>query len=566
MSEKDLQEEILDLKAQVKKLQKNNLGLVFEDKPEDVVTDCEQNIPVLKEVKTKRIISDEKNLNNLLIEGDNYHSLSVLNYTHKKNIDLIYIDPPYNRGGDFKYNDDYVDKDDAYRHSKWLSFMRKRLELANNLLKPNGVIFISIDDNEQAHLKVLCDQIFGESNFVTTITVQVNKGGRDYLPIATTHEYILCYFKSGYGDLNELQKEVDFVLEDDGGKYELRELRNRNPRFTKANRPNLYYPFYINPKSLDKYGQCLVSLEKSRVFNVEVFPLNSSREDSCWRWGQKLVLDNISNQTMSSNVVAKQRRDGGWNIYEKSRKATSKAKSIWDETDVRTEQGTIDLRELGMAGAFDHPKPVYLVKKIIEISTSKDSIVLDFMAGSGTTGQAVLEMNKKDGGNRRFILCTNSENNICEEVTYKRIKRVVEGYKNKNNEKVDGLGGNLSYYKTDLVNIEKIHKIPDEAKIRVTYEVGEMIAVRENTLNEAEKNEWWQIFEGKEKITAIYFKEDKLKLAELVEKMDKKNTPVVLYIFSWGKNEYRGEYSSANIRVKDIPEPILEVYKEINRL
>ena len=136
MSEKDLQKEILDLKAQVKKLQKNNLGLVFEDKTEDVVTDCQQNIPVLKEVKAKRIISDEQNPNNLLIEGDNYHSLSVLNYTHKKNIDLIYIDPPYNTGANnWKYNNDYVDKEDAYRHSKWLSLMRHRLNLAKNLLK-----------------------------------------------------------------------------------------------------------------------------------------------------------------------------------------------------------------------------------------------------------------------------------------------------------------------------------------------------------------------------------------------------------------------------------------------
>jgi adenine-specific DNA-methyltransferase len=160
MSEKDLQKEIDDLQAQIRKLKKNNLGLVFEDKKEDVVTQCEKNIPVLKEVKTKRLIEKDRP-NNLLIEGDNYHALSVLNYTHKKNIDLIYIDPPYNTGAkNWKYNNDYVDKDDEYRHSKWLSFMRHRLNLAKNLLKDDGVLICAIDENEQAHLSVLIEQIF----------------------------------------------------------------------------------------------------------------------------------------------------------------------------------------------------------------------------------------------------------------------------------------------------------------------------------------------------------------------------------------------------------------------
>ncbi|MDR3548683.1 MAG: hypothetical protein P4M11_10545 [Candidatus Pacebacteria bacterium] len=145
------------------------------------------------------------------------------------------------------------------------------------------------------------------------------------------------------------------------------------------------------------------------------------------------------------------------------------------------------------------------------------------------------------------------------------MKAVINGYKNKKGERIPGLGGSLFYYKTDLVDIEQLHKVPDEAKIRVTYQAGEMIAVREDTLNEVEKNEWRQIFEGQGKMMAIYFKEDKSKLADLIEKLEKKNMPVALYIFSWGKNEYKGEYSSVNIRVEDIPEPILEVYKEINR-
>jgi hypothetical protein len=152
------------------------------------------------------------------------------------------------------------------------------------------------------------------------------------------------------------------------------------------------------------------------------------------------------------------------------------------------------------------------------------------------------------------------------EICYPRIQRVINGYKKQNAEKVAGLPSNLFYYQTDLVDIEQIHKVPDDAKIRITYEAGEMIAVREDTLDEVEKNEWWQIFENKGKLTAIYFKEDKAKLAELIVKLEKKNLPTALYIFSWGKNEYKGEYSTANIRVEDIPEPIIEVYKELNRI
>jgi adenine-specific DNA-methyltransferase len=253
-----------------------------------------------------------------------------------------------------------------------------------------------------------------------------------------------------------------------------------------------------------------------------------------------------------------------------------KYRTVWiDKRYDANEYGAKLLHEIVPDSGFDFPKSINTVYDCLfaVVGNRSQANVLDFFAGSGTTGHAVLEMNKVDGGKRKFILCTNNENNngngtggIAESVCYPRIKKVIEGYKDKKNEKVAGLGGNLFYYKTDLVNIDKIQKIPDEAKIRVTYQAGEMIAVREDTLNEIEKNEWWQIFEGKERITAIYFKEDKSKLTELVEKLEKKKMPVALYIFSWGKNEYKGEYSSANIRVEDIPEPILEVYKEINRL
>ena len=550
MSEKDLQKEIMDLKAQIKKLQKNNLGLVFEDKLEDVVTDCQQNIPVLKEVKAKRIISDEQNPNNLLIEGDNYHSLSVLNYTHKKNIDLIYIDPPYNTGNkDFVYNDDYVDKEDGYRHSKWLSFMRKRLELARELLKPSGAIFISIDDNEQAHLRILCDRVFGETNFVANVIWQKKyTQSNDAKYFSTTHDFILCYAN----DIRQFNINLLTRTEDQISRYSNPDNDSRGPW---ASQP-------IQVKTPSKAGIYEIVTPVGKKFNP---PRGRSWQFSKGRYTE-LVDDNRIWFGENGQNVPRIKK------FLSEVKEGVIPKTVW----LYNEVGSNDdakrlLKEIVPERSFDSPKPVSLIAHIINLTCDKNATIMDFMAGSGTTGHAVMSLNSQDSGLRRFILCANNrdgngDHRIMSEICYPRLERVIKGYKNTKGEKVAGLGGNLSYYQTDLVNIEKIHKIPDEAKIRVTYQAGEMIAVREDTLNEVEKNEWWQIFEGKGRMTAIYFKEDKSKLGELIEKLEKKNIFVALYIFSWGKNEYKGEYSSVNIRVEDIPEPILEVYKEINRL
>ena len=564
MTDNNLQKKVAELEAQVRKLKKNNLGLVFEDKTEDVVEQCQKQVPVLKEVIKNRINLGDGFTDNLLIEGDNYHSLSVLNYTHKGKIDLIYIDPPYNTGNnDFIYNDQYIDTEDAYRHSKWLSFMRNRLVLARDLLKPTGLLFISIDDNEQAHLRVLCNKIFGEANYRATIVVKGNPRGRDYGGIARTHDYILVYSKTLESKILSITEESkEFPYEDKRGGFEVRELRNRNVAFNIRNRPNLYYPFYINPKKELDNGFFEISLEKHKGW-VELFPKESQGEKTVWRWGKPKSLANLNTE-----IVAKRMKDGGYQIVEKYRKKEKMARSIWDDKDVNTEKGTLLVKEVLGEKIFAYPKSVEMIMRIVEMASVSDHItILDFFAGSGTTGHAVLKLNAEDGGSRKFIICTNNEDNngsgkkIATDICYPRIKKAIKGY-----DDVAGIPSNLFYYQTDLVDIEQIHKVPDEAKIRITYQAGEMIAVREDALNEVEKNDWWQIFEGKGKLVAIYFKEDKAKLAELIVKLEKKNLPTALYIFSWGKNEYKGEYSSANIMVEDIPEPIIEVYKELNRI
>ena len=567
MIEKDLQKEIVALKSEIRRLNKNYLGLVFEDKPEDIMTQCRENVPVLKEVKARRIISDDQNPNNLLIEGDNYHSLSVLNYTHKKNIDLIYIDPPYNTGANnWKYNNDYVDKEDEYRHSKWLSLIRHRLNLAKNLLKDDGVLICAIDDNEQAHISVLIESIFS-AHEQHAITIVHNPKGVQGKNFSYTHEYAIFVVpkdKKIIGDRSLTEEEI-YVSN----------LRNWGNESERTDAKNCFYPIIISNNKIVGFGGVSPdnfhpksANEKQKDGTVHVYPIDEKGIERKWRYARQSV------EEIKDILQIKESR--GDLVQIMIAKDYGTYKTVWtDKKYDASEYGTKLLRKIIPNCDFDFPKSLYTVYDCLfaVVGNRPQANILDFFAGSGTTGHAVLEMNKVDGGKRKFILCTNNENNngngtggIAESVCYPRIKNVIKGYKDKKNEKVAGLGGNLFYYKTDLVNIEKIHKIPDEAKIRVTYEAGEMIAVREDTLNEVEKNEWWQIFEGKGRITAIYFKEDKSKLGELIEKLEKKSTPVALYIFSWGKNEYKGEYSSVNIRVEDIPEPILEVYKEINRL
>ncbi|NKE10702.1 MULTISPECIES: site-specific DNA-methyltransferase [Kocuria] len=368
---------------------------------------------------------------NVFIEGDNLEVLKILQKHYHAKIKLIYIDPPYNTGNDFVYPDNYKEGLDTYLewtrqlneegkklstnadtegryHSNWLNMMYPRLKLARNLLAPEGVIAISIDDNEAPRLRQLCDEVFGEANFVAQVVTQANKGGRDYLPLAQTHEYVLIYARrysdAGIYELPKIDNSLPF--QDGRGRYECRELRNRNPRFNRANRPNLFYPFYVDPNNLDSNGYSSVSLEKNDRHVLEVYPRNSQGNDSCWRWGTTKAGQNIvQGDPDASQVVAKAVRTGGWNVYEKNRRSTQKAKTIWDETEVRTEAGTREVRQLFGKTMFDHPKPVDLIKKVIALATRPDAddIVLDFFAGSGSTGHAVLAANADDSGNRRWI-------------------------------------------------------------------------------------------------------------------------------------------------------------------
>ena len=389
-------------------------------------------------------LPENKNSQNVYISGDNLDALQHLVKSYSGKVKVIYIDPPYNTGSDgFVYNDKFsfdteqlavrlgVDLERAARilsmtkrgsasHAAWLTFMLPRLSFARDLLTNDGVIFISIDDNEQANLKRLCDEVFMEENFIAQIIIQSNKRGQTYKQLAKTHEYLLVYANSGETIIQELKKELTGNIQKDNiSEFSERELRNRNPKYGKFNRPNLFYPIYANPNQKDENGYYPISDTRSLEYSIEILPLNSENGESCWRWGKKKLNKNIGLSSMDSTVVAREKSSGKWGVYEKYRKGTYKAKTIWledveitdddeeddeiwDETGVITEQGSVELKKYDMAETFDFPKPTYLVKKLLTLGSDRDSICIDFFSGSGTTADSVLNLNLLDGF-RKFI-------------------------------------------------------------------------------------------------------------------------------------------------------------------
>ena len=353
-----------------------------------------------------------------LIEADNYHALQLLKYLYGGKVDCIYIDPPYNTGArDWKYNNDYVDASDEYRHSKWLSMMERRLNLAKELLSDSGAIFISIDDNEQARLKLLCDEIFGVNSFVANIAVINNfKGRSDDKYIATAHESLLIYCKknfvtNGVPIPEEYLKE--YKLEDENGKYRLQGLRKRGANSQREDRPNMFYPFFYDEK-------CGVLSVDELPDSIEILPYLSDGTEGCWRWGK-----NTARERLNELIVQKVKGRGEFDIFQKDylpKDGTRrvKPKSFWMGTEFSAESGTLTLKKILGKGTFSTPKSLGMLKYILQQATNKNSLIVDFFAGSGTTLHAVNLLNEEDGGNRRCILVTNNEVSDAEEKSLRK--------------------------------------------------------------------------------------------------------------------------------------------------
>ncbi len=552
-----------DLIKKIKVLEKHRYGLVWEDKQEDVAELCESALPVLHEVTTKEIIA-AKALNapvNILIEGDNYHSLYALNFTHKKKIDVIYIDPPYNTGSkSWRYNNNYVDKEDRYRHSKFLSFMNKRLRLSKPLLKDRGILICAIDDYEVASIKLLLDDIFGEQNRLATLVVMHNPRGRnDDKFFATQHEYLLVYAKNadkanvGHFTLTEDEKD-DYKLEDDISAFSETSFVRSGNNSRRKERPNLYYPIYYNEK------QNKLSLEQEAGWE-KLLPKDAKGEERTWRWERKTFLELYETELFVKKVK------GVNKIFKKRRlrKTTGrKPKTIWyDSKYDASSNGIMILQKiLGNGTSFNYPKSLYAVRDILELTTSRDSIVLDFFAGSGTTGHAVLELNQRDSGSRQFILCTNNENGICEEVCYPRVKKVIRGYGGKK-----GIPANLKYFRTDSVP----HVLTDNDKRVLVNRSTELLCLAESTfelVRQSKQKLEFAIYRSSKQNTAIIYDEDAIK--KCIDSLEslKPRTNTVIYVFSYDHEYHEEDFDALTIRftVKPIPEAILNVYRKNAKL
>lgn len=361
---------------------------------------------------------DWENTENLYIEGDNLEVLKLLQDSYLGAIKMIYIDPPYNTGKDFVYKDNYKDNLTNYfeqtnttnavnseasgrYHTNWLNMMYPRLKLARNLLTDDGVIFISIDDNEVSNLKTICDEIFGEDNCIALITVIVKPEGRGYGFFAKTHEQIIVYAKDiNIVTLNEIEVEgAEYKYYDDKGGFNLKGLRNRNVQaFNSSNRPNLRYPFYVDIDNPNSDGLFAVTPIKTENY-LEIYPSIIDGKESVWRWGK----DKSCNE--KDELTAYKGSDGEIRIFQKERKLTQTPKTVWFNKNILSNKGSAEVQNILGKGIFNFPKPLHLIKSILNIGVISEShIILDFFSGSATTAHAVMELNAEDGGNRKYIM------------------------------------------------------------------------------------------------------------------------------------------------------------------
>ncbi len=556
-------EELID---ELETLKKKKYGLVWDKKNSQEMLDAFVNwenvpenftpkqFPILKEVKNKEIETDKSKPTNLLIEGDNYHSLAVLNFTHQNKIDVIYIDPPYNTGNkDFIYNDKFIDKEDPFRHSKWLSFMEKRLRLARRLLKNTGVIFISIDDHEQAQLKLLCDEIFGEDNFESMVwqktdsRVDRNTNAKQINRTKRIHEYVFVIYNDKMETrLNKIMRLPEWKNggknpdKDPRGPYEAGIISFMEGHEKEDRNSEYYYT---------------IKLPSGREITRHFFVLKNEFE--ALEKDKRIYYPKKGDGVPRLKIFQNEEKEY---YFESMIRGFGTSSSAKDEIEQLFGDRTI----------FDTPKPVKLIKEIIRSASNQDSIILDFMAGSGTTGQAVLELNKEDNGNRKFILCTNNEeldnkggkikHKICIDICYPRVEKVINGYKNSKGEKVAGLGGNLKYFKTDFVGSDST----DKNKRDLVNKSTEMICIKEDIFDLIiDSGLDYKIYRKDKKFLGIIFELDAI--VDFKKEAEKHEGNFIVYCFSYTEATPEKEFKGLKNKyvLKPIPAVILRIYLEI---
>lgn len=516
-------------------------GLVWEESSEEAWDNMQDRLPVFVEDATKRLdAAPEGSPNHVLIEGDNLNALAALSYSYAGKIDVIYIDPPYNTGNkDFVYNDSFVDKEDGYRHSKWLSFMNRRLRIAKKLLSEKGVIFISIDDNEQAQLKMLCDELFGARNCLATVVQKSRDSISGDLLFSPNHNYLLVYAK---------KQELIFANKDNFRiPVEVNEKLFKNP----DNDPR--GPWKLNP--VDGPGGARKGNPYYTFLGITGF----------YRYSEEMMQ-----KYYEDGLIIKRKTSLGKKYFLSQAKAKKGVPPTtwWDDAG-KTANGTKLLQQIVPETTFNNPKPIELIVRCLQL-LEKDATILDFFAGSGTTLHATMQLNSEDGGHRKCILVTNNENNICENVTYERNKRVIQGYTTPKGEQVAGLANNnLRYYKTELVPREQNNK----NRRALTAALVDLLCIKNDIYKEEET------FGGErfKKSVLRYFKDEAGQMlvvldervvstiVPMIARIATKENPLKVYVYGDGPYAYDDEFHEVMpvIELCAMPDAFLQAVNDI---
>ena len=603
---RELQKEVERLNTQLKE---KRFGLTWIDVPEAFEQESENRIPVLEEVPELAIHNKDGKPTHILIEGDNFHALTCLNYTHRGKVDVIYLDPPYNTGSDgFTYKDkrfleEYPDgtpipKNHPLRHSAWLSFMQKRLRLAYELLKDDGVMFISINEDELANLRILLDQVFETSNYITTFTIKVRhedrilKGDK---PIHETTEFLLMYRKSNAFQIN---KRVVDNSDPSEYKYEIKELK-------------------VEPEKIELGGK-VVEVFKPGEYEIVELPAEFSHLKSINIRGSiktgnssgrfhMSYLEERNNLFSYLYKVPDMGDDGRGYRYFLTRSGANKANGFYFQGSPQNREDTKEIpypnffdfeQEFNTVGTeggvpFDGgKKPVAFLKKILEIAKgSKERlVVLDFFAGSGSTAHTIIERNMVSKGNQVILIqlpeltyeikrgvkvakdnCKNvfsaGYENITQ-ITYQRFVNVIKGYSDKKKNHYAGHGNSLKYYRTAFVGKNQPKAATDDDKLTLGKKAGCLLSLAENTLYETETTDFYQIYTDEHgRWTCIYFQEDYSHFEEFRQKVVAlQGKEKSVYVFCWTDGaEFAAEFEyERDVTVKSIPQPILDIYKSLN--
>jgi adenine-specific DNA-methyltransferase len=593
-----LRRELDRLRLQIKK---QRYGLVWLDVPEAFEAETENKIPTLTFDSELSIPGTSDKPSHVLIEGDNYHALTCLNYTHQSSVDLIYIDPPYNTGQDgFRYKDkrvletypdgELIEKSHPLRHSAWLSFMDKRLRLAKNLLTQDGAIFVSIDDNEYARLILLMEEIFGEDNIKTIVVKMSEATGVKMAHVAKVgqipklKEYLVIAKKDGVKNLHldKLPKESwdneykQFLVTPSDDELalikEIKDDENRTEEDVKR-LEDIVSNWVFIPLSTamteagipsgDKAAQNSFKYENShRIF----------RTASLEGGAKTLALDKKRSFDVAPNfflITTPQKKayliDGSVN----AETASPRSKVLFADEYLTIHPGdfwsdikTTGLENEGGVSFKNGKKPLKLVERVLKTNNRNDITVLDFFAGSGTTGEAVLRLNESDGGRRKFILVNvasekgkDATTHVMRDVCLQRMKNLREQ-----------ADFSAAFYTTTFVGDNNVLNATDEDRIELAKAANGLLALAESTLSEVTSNDFYSIFQNETgaKLTAIYFREELDKFEDFVEKVNSLNSQTTIYKFSWGAtSDYADEFVGKNIQVKVIPQPILEIYRRI---